>query len=130
MSSSVTTLAPAGQQHDREDADMGEATSGTNDSSLTNGVVAEPPLPANDRVSNSNTIAVQVAAIDEDAMDTTPDIDTELVLQDGSAGLSQTIITPSSPPTHEAVAEPASHELIPPAAPLEDVVSQAWVQQK
>jgi hypothetical protein len=108
---------------------MGEATGETSDSSLTNGLVAEPPTPANDRVSNSNAVAVEVAAVDEDAMDTTPDIDTELVLQDGSAGLSQAIITPTSPPTHEAGVESASHDLVPPAAPSVDVVSHAWPQE-
>lgn len=123
MSSSVTTLAPTGQQHDRQDADMGEATGVTNESSLTNGLVAESPVPSNDRETN-NTVAVEVAAIDEDAMDTTPDIDTQLVLQDGSTGPLEATTTPTSPPTHEAAGEPALGDLAPPAAPSDSVVSQ------
>jgi hypothetical protein len=125
MSSSVTTLAPVGQQHDREDADMGEATGRTNESSFTHDPGTEPLSSENDRETNSSTVAVEVATVDEDAMDTTPDIDAELVMQDGAAGLLESNVTPTSPPTHEAAGELASHDQVPPHAPLGDVVSQA-----
>lgn len=38
----------------------------------------------------TSAVAVEIAVVDEDAMDTTPDIDQQLVLPNGSAGQSHT----------------------------------------
>lgn len=40
----------------------------------------------------TNAVAVEIAVVDEDAMDTTPDTDQQLVLPNGSAGQSNTSI--------------------------------------
>jgi hypothetical protein len=117
MSSSVTTFAPAGQQHDREDADM-EDGAGT-----ANGHVESPPIPP----SNSNTIAIEVAAVEEDVMDTTPDADTELVLSNGPAELlDATSITPTSPIINGAGPdEPDGNGEIQPISTSDDAVSRS-----
>jgi hypothetical protein len=117
MSSSVTTFAPAGQQHDREDADM-EDGAGT-----ANGHVESPPIPP----SNSNTIAIEVAAVEEDVMDTTPDADTELVLSNGPAELlDATSITPTSPIMNGAGPdEPDGNGEIQPISTSDDAVSRS-----
>jgi hypothetical protein len=124
MSSSITTLVPAGQQHDREDADMGEAAGVTNDSSLTNGHVVESPVPPGNRENSNNAVAIEVAAVDEDAMDTTPDHIVELVLQDGLDAPHDATNTPTSPLRLEAlVGEPGIDGMVAPDAPADDVVS-------
>jgi hypothetical protein len=127
MSSSVNTLAPVGQQHDREDADMGETTGGTSESGLTNGHAAEPLYPPNDSETTNNAVAVEIAVVDEDAMDTTPDLDTDLVLQDGSTVSPDATTTPFPAQARETPAgEVGTNDLIPPDAPSEVVVSQTW----
>jgi hypothetical protein len=106
MNASVTSLPPAGQPHDREDADMdGEG--------LTNGQGL------------ASTVAVEVAAVDEDAMDTTPDADDGVLLANGSADpLETAIITPTSPTLNSAASDALStNAQLPPADPLEVAVS-------
>lgn len=115
MSSSVTTLPPIGQRHDREDADMED------DSGLTNGHVPEIASSPINREPATGTVAVEVAAVDEDIMDTTPDADTELVLPNGSTGPEEAaVITPTSPaPNADTAVEPDSTQP-PPVAPVSD----------
>jgi hypothetical protein len=125
MSSSITTLAPLGQQHDREDADMGEATGGTNEPGLTNGQAVGPLNLHDDSETTNSTIAVEIAVVDEDAMDTTPDLDADLVLQDSPIVPPDATTTSSPTQAHELPAgEAGTDDLIPPDAPAGEVVSQ------
>ena len=72
-----TTLPPAGQRHDRDDADMQDG--------LTNG--HEANTSNNQPHTRANNVAVEVAAVaaDEDAMDTTSDDVQGIVLPNGLA---------------------------------------------
>jgi hypothetical protein len=117
MSSSVTTLAPAGQQHDREDANMEDSAA------VPNGHVAETQNSPSDREPATNTVAIEVAQVDEDAMDTTPDADSGLVLQNNSEEPLQGAVTPSSPPANGAPVEETSNGQVSPGVPSSDVVS-------
>lgn len=92
MSSSVTTLAPAGQRHDREGANMQD------EGDFANAPPGESPASDTNLMPPSNAVAVQVAAVDDDAMDTTPDAGVGVALshalqesQDGP------VIAPASP---------------------------------
>ncbi|KAF2474158.1 DS-domain-containing protein [Lindgomyces ingoldianus] len=76
MSASTTLLPPVGQNHDREDALMQDSGGLTNGHLETNTNSLESP---------PNAVAVEVAAVDEDAMDITPDSSQGLVLPNGSA---------------------------------------------
>ncbi|KAF1915500.1 Deoxyhypusine synthase-domain-containing protein, partial [Ampelomyces quisqualis] len=122
MSSSITTPAPAGQQHDRDDADMEDSTS------LTNSQAADAhPLPAN-RESSSNPVAVEAAAVDQDAMDTTPDADTDLLVQPGPADSVNASAAPASLTANGASGEQTSDpnaQPPPPPPPLDPVRSDS-----
>ncbi|KAF2999270.1 hypothetical protein E8E13_003636 [Curvularia kusanoi] len=97
MSSSTPTLPPAGQRHDREDADMQDGEG------LSNGQPQLGQISAALPASSLNTIAVEVTAADEDAMDTTPDTDQQLVLPNGSTSRDSTSVPqPPSPPSNGA----------------------------
>lgn len=55
-----------------------------------------------------NTVAVEIAAVDDDIMDTTPDTDQRLVLPNGSANNGSNLaVEPSSPTTNSAEVEEA-----------------------
>ena len=117
MSSSNITSAPAGQRHDR-DADMQDGDG------LANGHVEEPPMPPSERGPDTNTIAVEVAAMDDDAMDTTPDVDTEVVLADASVGPLEATPTPDAPATNGADVGESGNDQTPPAVtPTDNTVS-------
>jgi len=89
MSASVSLPAPEGQNHDREDAVM-EDPEGLTNGHLETGTNPTELPPA--------TVAVEVAAVDDDAMDTTPDNAQGLVLPNGSADTQEPIgDSPSSP---------------------------------
>jgi hypothetical protein len=119
MSASVTTLSPAGQQHDREDANMEDGLG------LINGRVAESRgLSNNDDDAVNDTVAVEVAAVDVDAMDTTPDTDTELVLPNNSTDPLEAAVTPTSPLPNEATAPEPSNNETPSNISTHDEVSQ------
>jgi hypothetical protein len=115
MSTSVASLPPAGQRHDRQDANMDDEQRPP----------AAPPttsdIPAESRESSTTTVAVEVAAVDQDAMDTSPDTDQMLIVPadvHDSAPL-----TPTSPASTEvAQSEPGNSNEAPPAA-LADMVS-------
>ncbi|KAJ4302711.1 hypothetical protein N0V90_001601 [Kalmusia sp. IMI 367209] len=88
--STSTTLPPAGQRHDREDAIMQDG--------LPNGV--QPDANSTQDRDQANNVAVEVAAVtaDDDAMDTTPDSAQGVVLANGSAEVQDAAaVTPSSP---------------------------------
>lgn len=58
--------------------------------------------------STSSTVAVEVAAVDDDAMDTTPDTDVQFVPPDGSASqISTSAEQPTSPTMNGAGIEEA-----------------------
>jgi hypothetical protein len=81
MSASSNTLPPTGQNHDRSDAEMQDGDNpGRRDAS-------------------TNTVAVEISAIDDDAMDVTPDAEPEALLLDRPPAQAQdtTITTPLSP---------------------------------
>jgi hypothetical protein len=118
MSAAVTTLPPAGQQHDREDANMEDGLG------LTNGRVPESRGLSNNGDAVNDTVAIEVAAVDADAMDTTPDTDTELVLPNSSTDPLEAATTPTSPPVNEAPAPEPSNDETPPTVPTGDEVSQ------
>ncbi|PSN71018.1 DS-domain-containing protein [Corynespora cassiicola Philippines] len=116
MSASTATLPQAGQRHDRHDPDaamhQGEG--------LANGhMETDHPASNGNEPSAGNNIAVEIAAVDEDAMDTTPDSAQGLVLSNGSAethGPAGT--TPTSPaPDHAEPPELGDNEQPPGAAP-------------
>lgn len=92
---------------------------------LTHGHVGEPALPSSNHQQDTNTIAVEVAAMDDDAMDTTPDLDAELVQADSELDPPEAAaLTSNVPPTNgAAVDEPLSNDQLPPAAPSADAVS-------
>lgn len=125
MSTSTTLPPPAGQNHDRqEDALMQDSDGLANghmeaNAGSTNNQEPPPPPPP------PPNVAVEVAAVDEDAMDTTPDNSQGLVLPNGSADPQEApVITPSSPePNGVAQGEPVSNsEPAPP--PTEETVSR------
>jgi hypothetical protein len=61
------------------------------------------------RDASTNTIAVEISAIDEDAMDVTPDAEAGLLLPNGSSEAQEaTIATPTSPAPvpNDAVSQP------------------------
>jgi hypothetical protein len=118
MSASVTTLPPAGQQHDRQDANMEDGLGLTN----TRGEEARGLSNTSDTV--NDTVAVEVAAVDADAMDTTPDTNTGLVLPNGSSGPLEAAVTPISPPANEALAPESSTDQTAPTIPSGDEVSR------
>ncbi|OAL50970.1 DS-domain-containing protein [Pyrenochaeta sp. DS3sAY3a] len=105
MSSSISTLPPAGQRHDREDADM------QHEEMQGNGLVDTTPHPASTSDPAAAIVAVEVAAVDEDAMDTTPDLDADLVLHNPSAPPQDaSATTPASPPPNDSTqTEPVSN---------------------
>lgn len=79
MSASAPTLPPLGQRHDREDAEMHDEEG-----------LADEPTRSEEEFSTSasasmDAIAVEIAVVGEDVMDTTPDTDQRLVLPNGSA---------------------------------------------
>ena len=92
---------------------------------LSNGQSPIEQAPTASDGPTSNTVAVEVAAVAEDAMDTTPDTDVQLVLPDGSA--SQVDISaeqPLSPNTNGAGREEADVSVQTEAATAtEDAVS-------
>src|SRR5690349_1659552 len=55
MSSSIATLPPVGQRHDREDAEMQDGDG------LTNGHVEGAPNPPSEREPTSSAVAIEVA---------------------------------------------------------------------
>lgn len=121
MNTSASTMPPAGQRHDREDAEMQDGEGLTNGQSHIQQATTATAEPA------SNAVAVEVAAVDEDAMDTTPDTDQQLVLPNGSASqLDASIPRPPSPTVNSArVEEVDSSVQTEPAAATDDAVSTA-----
>ncbi|KAF2261157.1 hypothetical protein CC78DRAFT_500533 [Lojkania enalia] len=115
MSTSTTLQPPTGQNHDRHaDAQMqdsGGLTNGHTDANTNR----SNALPASD-------VAVEVAAVDEDAMDTTPDNSQGLVLPNGSADPNGAPgVTPSSPaPNGVSQDAPGSNNRPPDVASIED----------
>jgi hypothetical protein len=97
MSTSSSTLPPTGQRHDRDDADMQDGDSLTNEQTQFGQASADVPVPA------FNTVHIEVAATDEDAMDTTPDTDQHIVLPTASTGQDSTSVAQSPPPTANGV---------------------------
>jgi hypothetical protein len=118
MSASVTTLSPAGQQHDREDTNMEDGLG------LINGRVAESRGLSNNDDAVNDTVAVEVAAVDVDTMDTTPDTDTEMVLPNNSTDPLEAAVTPTSPLPNEATAPEPSNNETPSNISTHDEVSQ------
>ncbi|KAF2203707.1 DS-domain-containing protein [Delitschia confertaspora ATCC 74209] len=95
MNASITFPTPEGQNHDREDIQMEDSEG------LPNGHVDAAPYhnepPPTD-------IAIEVAAVDDDAMDTSPDNSHGVVLPNGSADAEEAIVhSPNSPPSHGIV---------------------------
>ncbi|KAF2736982.1 DS-domain-containing protein [Polyplosphaeria fusca] len=105
--STSTTLPqpPTGQNHDRQeyaDAPMQDPDG------LTNGHVE--PAANTAEVAPANSVAVEVAAVDEDVMDTTPDNGQGLVLPNGSTGGQDAAAEPTSPaPNGVSGEQPASN---------------------
>ncbi|KAL6704573.1 hypothetical protein ACN47E_008083 [Coniothyrium glycines] len=108
----LAAMPPAAQRHDREDAymqDQEESAGHRQQQEATN--------------SNSNnhnpdavpsTIAVEIAAMDADAMDTTPDIDTHPVASDGPVGAQADL--PLAPNSAAQRNGPALGQAVPEAA--------------
>lgn len=96
-----------------------------NGEGLTSGQAQVEQAPAASAQSMSNTVAVEIAAVDEDAMDTTPDTDMELVLPDGSASQgTASAEQPPSPTTNGAGREEADLGVqAEPASATDDAVS-------
>ena len=94
MSTSTTLPQPvASQNHDRQD----QADAAMSDpDGLPNGHHIAPESTTSEAPATNN-VAVQVAAVDEDAMDTTPDNGQGLVLPTASADTSDAVVAPSSP---------------------------------
>ncbi|XP_014559882.1 hypothetical protein COCVIDRAFT_23905 [Bipolaris victoriae FI3] len=109
-SNNNNTLPPVGQDHDRTDAEMQDGDNPTH------------------RDASTNTVAVEISAIDEDAMDVTPDAEPDALLLNHSSSEAQdsTITTPLSPvPDDSAEAlsnaippPPVDPGSVPPPAPL------------
>jgi len=105
---------------------MAEVTGGTGTSDPTNGHALEPPNPPSNGEATNGAVAVQVAVVDEDVMDTTPDLDTDLVLQHESTAQPDTVADPVISATQEASAtEPGTNNL---DAPSDSVVRKTWSQ--
>lgn len=84
-----STLPPVdGQNHDREDALMQDSDT------MSNGHTETNTSTTNSNEASVDGVAIQVAAVDDDAMDTTPDTSQGLVLPNGSAD-------PREPPTND-----------------------------
>ena len=82
MSTSTDTLPTIGQNHDRSDAEMQDG------------------YQPSHRDASTNTVAVEISAVDEDAMDVTPDSETHVLLPGGPAAEAQEAdITTPAPPT-------------------------------
>ncbi|KAH6622337.1 hypothetical protein C7974DRAFT_362780 [Boeremia exigua] len=99
MSTSAHIAPPAGQRRNREDADMREVEG------LTNGqahVEQVSPLLAESSISS---VAVEIAAVDEDAMDTTPDTDQRLVLPNSPTGHTDAAAVQPFPPATTGTGE-------------------------
>jgi len=81
MSTSTDTLPTTGQNHDRSDADM------------------QDDYQPSHRDASTNTVAVEISAVDEDPMDVTPDSETHTLLPNGSPAEAQEvdIATPAPP---------------------------------
>ena len=92
---------------------------------LTNGQAQVQQASAAPAGSLTNTVAIEVAAVDEDAMDTTLDTDQQLVLPNGSASqTSSSAVQPPSPTTNGAGgAEVDDSVQTGPAAAADDAVS-------
>jgi hypothetical protein len=87
MDTSAHTSPPAGQNHDRGDEEMQGREEAGNDAAST------------------NTVAVEIAAVDEDAMDVTPDMD--LSLSNSPPNAQEAALTiPTSPTPNDAVSQP------------------------
>jgi hypothetical protein len=93
------------------------------DTDVSNGHVAETHTPPSDRGPTANTVAIEVAQVDEDAMDTTPDADSGLVLQNSSDEPPHAATTPNSPPADGAPVEETSNDQASPGVPHSDTVS-------
>jgi|SRR5690242_499687 len=118
MSASAPTLPQPGQRHDREDADMQDGENLTNGQTRTQ--QASPALAG----ASTNTVAVEVAVVDDDAMDTTPDTDQHLVLPNGSANPGSTSTAQLSPEANGSNGEAAeSSARTDSAASAHDLVS-------
>jgi hypothetical protein len=118
MTTSSTLLPLDGQNHDREDALMQDSDALSNGHAETNTNTTdtrEPPVDG---------IAVEVAAVDNDAMDTAPDDSDGLVLPNGSADPrepstnSQTAPTPNGENTEPGDQQTSAD--VPPPPPPED----------
>lgn len=108
MNTSTTLSPPEGQNHDREDATMEDSDGLPNGHIEVAQNTGNPPAPQ---------VAVEVAAVDEDVMDTTPD-STQV---DGVPNVSSDAqvvaeITPGSP-TPNGVSQDASSNNDQAAAP-------------
>ena len=87
MSASHNTFSPIAQNHDRGDADMQDGDQPTH------------------RDASTNTIAVDISAIDDDAMDVTPDAEPHSLLPNGPPAEAQdaAIATPTLPAPDDTV---------------------------
>lgn len=83
MSTSANTSPPTGQNHDRDDAEMQDGDHPTH------------------RDASTNTVAVEISAIDEDAMDVAQDAEPGALLL--NLRPPDTIFTPLSPVPDDAV---------------------------
>jgi hypothetical protein len=96
MNTSASTLPHAGQRHDREDAEMQDGEGLTAGQAQTEQASTEHPEPTD------STVAVEVAAVDEDAMDTTLDTDQQLVRPNGTVSQTATSADLLPSPTDDA----------------------------
>lgn len=92
---------------------------------MPDGEPADVQVPADGETTSTSTVAVVVAAVDEDAMDTTPDAEDDVLLANGSADpLEAAIITPISPIPNGATSDaPSTDAQLPPADPSGVAVS-------
>lgn len=69
----------------------------------------EPTTPA---PAPTNAVAVEIAVVDEDAMDTTPDTDQQLVLPNGSAAQPNiSVAQPQSPAANDVARDEADSSM-------------------
>ena len=92
---------------------------------LTNGHVESEEHATSGPESTPNAVAVQVAAADDDAMDTSPDAETAVVLPNGSADPQEANDNaPTSPvPNGDTQVEQGSNEQAPPVPSADDAVN-------
>lgn len=87
MSASANTLPPTGQNHDRDDAEMQDGDQSSH------------------RDASTNTVAVEISALDDDAMDVAQDAEPDALLLNNppTQAPDATIATPLSPISDDTV---------------------------